>query len=215
MLSYREPDCSRERRTVKEIEFWFDFSSPYGYIASQKIDAIAARHGRAVRWKPWLIGALFKQLGYMPLEQQPGKKAYMLRDLPRHARAEGVALSFPSSFPEALIAAARAVYWLEEKKGVEAAGAFAKRAYVAYWAEGQKLSDAAVVARLASAFGVGEDETLAALNDPAVKDRLKRETDAAIAAGIFGSPFIVVDGEPFWGSDRLGEVERWLATGGW
>jgi 2-hydroxychromene-2-carboxylate isomerase len=195
------------------IDFYFDFSSPYGYLASTRIEAIAARHGRLVSWRPFLIGALYKQLGYMPLEQ-PGKRAYLLHDVPRSARAMGVALRFPRSFPEALIAPARAVYWIADQKP-QAAGAFAAAAFRAYWAEGRKLADPQVVAEIAAAQGFATETVLAALNDPAVKERLKTETDAAIANKVFGSPYIVIDGEPFWGADRLDQVERWLATGGW
>jgi 2-hydroxychromene-2-carboxylate isomerase len=195
------------------IDFYFDFSSPYGYLASTAIDALAARHGRTVRWRPFLIGALYKQLGYMPLEQ-PGKRAYLLHDVPRSARLMGVALSFPASFPQALIAPARAVYWIADQDPAKA-GAFARAAFRAYWADGRKLADPAVVAEIAADQGFAADAVLAALNDPAVKDRLKAETDAAIEAGVFGSPFIVVDGEKFWGSDRLDQVAKWLATGGW
>jgi 2-hydroxychromene-2-carboxylate isomerase len=195
------------------IDFYFDFSSPYGYLASTAIDALAARHGRTVRWRPFLIGALYKQLGYAPLEQ-PGKRAYFLHDVKRSARAMGVMLDIPPSFPEALIAPARAVYWIADRDEAKA-GAFAAAAFRAYWSEGRKLADPEIVAAIAAAQGFARESVLAALADPAVKDRLKAETDAAIAAGIFGSPFIVVDGERFWGSDRLDQVEKWLATGGW
>ena len=195
------------------IDFYFDFSSPYGYLASTKIEAIAARHARRVSWRPFLIGALYKQLGYMPLEQ-PGKRAYLLHDVPRSARAMGVTLSFPPSFPEALIAPARATYWIADQNP-EAAGAFAAAAFRAYWSEGRKIADPQVVAEIAAAQGFAKENVLAALNDPAVKDRLKAETDAAIANRVFGSPFIVIDGEAFWGADRLDQVEKWLATGGW
>jgi 2-hydroxychromene-2-carboxylate isomerase len=195
----------------QDVEFWFDFSSPYGYIASQKIDALAARYGRKVHWKPWLIGAIYKKHGYAPLEMAE-KKAYLFRDVTRHARFEGVPLTIPPSFPEGLLAAARALYWIEEKRGREKAARFGRAAYAAYWAEGKKLADPAVAAEIAAqSAGVPKDEVLTALNDPAVKERLKAETDAAIAKGVFGSPFIIVDGEPFWGSDRLGEVERFLS----
>jgi 2-hydroxychromene-2-carboxylate isomerase len=195
------------------IDFYFDFSSPYGYLASTRIEAIAARHGRLVAWRPFLIGALYKQLGYVPLEQ-PGKRAYLLHDAPRSARAMGVTLRFPPSFPEALIAPARAVYWIADRNP-PAAGAFAAAAFRAYWAEGRKLADPQVVAEIAAQQGFARDDVLAALADPAVKERLKTETDAAIANNVFGSPFIVIDGEPFWGADRLDQVDRWLATGGW
>jgi 2-hydroxychromene-2-carboxylate isomerase len=195
------------------IDFYFDFASPYGYIASTKIAAIAARHGRTVRWRPFLIGIVYKATHYVPLEI-PAKKDYLYRDVPRHARFHGVPLSFPATFPEGLIAASRAVYWIDDQ-APEEAGRFAEAAYRAYWAEGRKLADPAVVADLAAEQGIPRETTLAALNEPAVKDRLKQENEAAIARGVFGSPFIFVDGEPFWGSDRLDQIDRWLASGGW
>ena len=207
------PTSSKVPAMANAIDFYFDFSSPYGYLASTQIDALAVRHRRVVNWRPFLIGALYKQLGYTPLEQ-PGKRAYFLHDVPRSARAMGVTLNFPPSFPEALIAPARAVYWIADRDAAKA-GAFAAAAFRAYWSEGRKLADPEIVAEIAAGQGFAKEAVLAALNDQAVKDRLKAETDAAIAAGIFGSPFIVVDGERFWGSDRLDQVEKWLATGGW
>jgi 2-hydroxychromene-2-carboxylate isomerase len=211
---YAERRCKLRRIIMANpIDFYFDFSSPYGYLASTAIDALAARHGRVVRWRPFLIGALYKQLGYMPLEQ-PGKRAYFRHDVPRSARAMNIALTIPASFPAALIAPARALYWIADQDPAKAA-AFGRAAFRAYWAEGRKLADPAVVAEIAAAHGFAKEAVLAALADQAVKDRLKAETDAAIAAGIFGSPFIVIDGERFWGSDRLDQIEKWLATGGW
>jgi 2-hydroxychromene-2-carboxylate isomerase len=207
------PTSSKVSAMANAIDFYFDFSSPYGYLASTQIDALAARHRRVVKWRPFLIGALYKQLGYTPLAQ-PGKRAYFLHDVPRSARAMGVTLDIPPSFPEALIAPARAVYWIADRDAAKA-GAFAAAAFRAYWSEGRKLADPEIVAELAAGQGFAREAVLAALADQAVKDRLKAETDAAIAAGIFGSPFIVVDGERFWGSDRLDQVEKWLATGGW
>jgi 2-hydroxychromene-2-carboxylate isomerase len=198
---------------LTDIEFWFDFSSPYGYIAAMKIDALAGRYGRRVHWKPWLIGAIYKKYGYAPLEM-PEKKAYFFKDVARHAKFEGVTLSFPPGFPEGLLAPSRALYWIEDRYGREAAAGFGKAAYIAYWAEGRKLADPAVTAEIAGRFGPDKDAVLAALAEPAVKERLKAETDAAIAKGVFGSPFIIVDGEPFWGSDRLGELDRFLGGRG-
>ncbi len=197
----------------REIDFYFDFSSPYAYLASTQIDAVAARHGRTARWRPFLLGAVYKATGYHPLEQ-PGKRQYFLHDVPRCARLLGVPFAVPASFPESLLAASRATYWIADQDAAKAA-AFAKTAFAAYWAEGRKLADPAVVAELAAGQGFAKDAMLAALGDQRVKDRLKRETDAVIAAGIFGSPVTVVDGERFWGADRLDQVDRWLATEGW
>ena len=87
--------------------------------------------------------------------------------------------------------------------------------YRAYFAEDRDISSPEVTANVAAKLGVNRDELVQALDDPAVKERLKSEVDAAIERGVFGSPYIIVDGEPFWGSDRLDQVEKWLATGGW
>ncbi len=196
----------------RAIDFYFDFSSPYGYLASTRIDAVAARHGRAVRWRPYMLGVVYKSTGYHPLEQEP-KRRYMMHDVARCARLLGVPFRVPQRFPAALLAASRAVYWIEDRDPRQAA-AFAKACFAAYWQEDRDLAEAAVVAEIAAAQGVLAAELRIALEAPAVKARLKEETEAAIAAGVFGSPFILVDGEPFWGADRLDQVDRWLATGG-
>ena len=91
---------------------------------------------------------------------------------------------------------------------------FAQAAYHAHWGEGRDLSTAEQVAELGETLGC-RAATAAAVQDPAIKARLKEETDRSIERGVFGSPFIFVDDEPFWGADRLDQVERWLATGGW
>jgi 2-hydroxychromene-2-carboxylate isomerase len=91
----------------------------------------------------------------------------------------------------------------------------AQALYRAYFAEDRDISSPEVTASVASTLGLDREALLAALGDAAVKDRLRSEVDAAIARGVFGSPYIVIDGEPFWGADRLDQVEKWLATGGW
>jgi 2-hydroxychromene-2-carboxylate isomerase len=197
----------------REIDFYFDFSSPYAYLASTAIDGVAQKHGRAVRWRPYMLGVVYKSTGYHPLEQE-NKRRYMMHDVARCARAMGVPFAVPARFPEALLAASRAVYWIDDQDRRKA-GEFAKAAFRAYWQDGSNLADPAIVADIAAAHGIAAGALRTALDDPAVKDRFRRETEAAIAAGIFGSPFILVDGEPFWGADRLEQVDRWLASGGW
>jgi 2-hydroxychromene-2-carboxylate isomerase len=196
------------------IEFYFDFSSPYGYLASTRVDAIAARHGREVAWRPFLLGIAFKQTGQAPLVEQPIRGDYHRHDFPRSARRLGVPFTMPDGFPFLSLAAARAFYWLNDSDPVKAR-ALAKAVYHAAFGEGRNVTPAETVAELAAPLGVDRTALLAAVNDPAVKERLKTETEAAIARGVFGSPFVFVDGEPFWGSDRLDQVEEWLATGGW
>ena len=196
------------------IDFYFDFSSPYGYFASTRIDELGAKHGRAVTWRPILLGATFKITGGQPLPTIPLKGTYSAHDMARTARMLGVPFKMPSKFPVAGTAASRAFYWVGDKDPA-LAKKLARALYHAYFAEDRDISNPEVAGNVAAKLGVDKGELTQALNDPAVKERLRTEVDAAIERGVFGSPYIVVDGEPFWGADRLEQVERWLATGGW
>lgn len=196
------------------IDFYFDFSSPYGYFASHRIDAIAERHGRAVNWRPYLMGAVMKITGARPIPERPLIAAYGRRDMERTARHLGVPWQMPEPFPVATVAACRAYYWVLDRDPARAKR-LASVLYAAYFAEGHNIGEAEVVITLATAAGIERAALEAALQDPAVKQRLRVETDAAIARGVFGSPFFIVDGEPFWGNDRLAEVDEWLRAGGW
>ena len=199
---------------AEPIEFWFDFSSPYGYLAAQKIDALAARHGRTVDWRPMLLGVAFKQSGQAPLTQIPLKGDYSRRDFARSARYHGVAeFRMPEKFPIPSQAPARIVLWAKARDPAQAA-VVAKALYRAYFVEGLDVSDPDVAADVAARTGLDRAAARAAVDDPAVKDMLKREVDGGIARGVFGSPFVFVDGEPFWGLDRFDQIDRWLATGG-
>jgi len=195
------------------IEFHFDFSSPYGYLASTKIDALAAKYGREVVWKPILLGATFKVTGLPPLPTVPLKGDYSRHDFARSARFHGVPYSYPGVFPIATQAPARAFYWADARDHVKAK-ALASALLKAYFVDGVNISNPSDTAAVAASLGFDAAEVEAALNDPAVKEKLKTEVDAAIGRGVFGSPFVFVDGEPFWGLDRFDQIERWLATGG-
>ena len=194
------------------IDFYFDFSSPYGYLASRRIDELAAAHGRKVIWRPMLLGAAFKATGGAPLPSIPIKGVYAMRDFLRSARFYDIPYRQPTTFPVSTLSAARAFYWLQDRDPAKAV-ALAKALYIAYFTEDLDISKPENVGAVASRFGVKAEDLAAALNDPAVKDRTKKEVDAAVAKGVFGSPYVVVDGEPFWGMDRLDQVERWLAKG--
>ncbi len=196
------------------IDFYFDFSSPYGYLAAHKTDSIARLYGRAMIWRPILLGVIFKTTGAQPLLDVPIKGPYARRDMERTARFLGLPLVFPQVMPFPSIAAARAVYWVQDRDP-DKARELCLALYDKAFAEGGDIRDAAAVLDCAAGIGIDRDALAAALQDPAVKERLKAENDAAMAAGVCGSPFFVVDGEPFWGADRLDHVERWLATGGW
>jgi 2-hydroxychromene-2-carboxylate isomerase len=200
--------------TKAPIEFWFDFSSPYGYLAAYRIDDIAATAGRSVLWRPYLLGAAFKASGQSPLVSQPLRGPYSLRDMQRSARRLKVPLVFPEGFPLATIAAGRAFYWLEARDAGQARD-LAKALYRAAFAQGRNIGKTEIVLEVAGELGIDAAGLQDGIADPAVKERLRAETESAIARGIFGSPFFIVDGEPFWGNDRLDDVREWLKTGGW
>jgi len=195
------------------IEFWFDFSSPYAYLASEKIEELAARHGRRVEFKPTLLGVIFRTTGGVPLtELVPPKAAYFAHDFARSARYAGVPFRQPSVFPIPTVNAARAFLWLQDKDGPLAVR-FLHAAFRAYFSQDRSLAEPEVLNALATEIGTDPVAMMRGIQEPAIKDRLKALVDESIARGVFGAPTIFVDGEMFWGHDRLPQVERWLAAG--
>lgn len=192
------------------IDFYFDFSSPYSYIASEWIDAVAARHGRAVRWHAVLLGATFQAAGLKSPVDHPIKREYSLRDFERSARFAGVPYVHPAHFPVTTQNAARVFWWLLDTAGPERAVAWAHAGLRAYFTQGQDLSDPAVLRDALLGAGIVASEAEAVYTDPVWKERLREENNKAIAAGVFGAPFFVIDGEAFWGNDRRPQIEAWL-----
>ncbi|MDD5175119.1 MAG: 2-hydroxychromene-2-carboxylate isomerase [Sterolibacterium sp.] len=198
---------------AEPIEFYFDFSSPYSYLASEMIDELAAKYGRRVKWRPMMLGAAFQKTGLPLLVTVPLKGEYSLRDFSRSARFYGHPFKFPVKFPLATVVAARAYYWLHGQDCAKARE-FAHAIFRAYWMEGRDISELTVIQEIANGLGIDKDALTKAVASPEIKERLKSETDGAIAKGMFGAPYFIVDGEPFWGADRLPQIEKWLQTGG-
>jgi 2-hydroxychromene-2-carboxylate isomerase len=196
------------------LEFYFDFSSPYSYLAAEKIDTLAGRFGRPVNWHPLLLGVIFQRLGTLPLVQQPGQGSYAPHDMARSARFLGLPFSMPSRFPLPTQTAARTFYWLDGRNR-QLARQFAHTVFRAYYVDDCDISVPEAVIKMAVACGADHAELTAALVMPELKERLKQETEVAIAQGVFGAPWVVVDGEAFWGADRLPQIEKWLETGGY
>ena len=199
--------------TKAAVQFYFDFSSPYSYIASEWIEALAARHGRAVQWHAILLGVTFQAAELRSPVHYPIKREYTYRDFARSARFEGVPYTQPQPFPIATQNAARVFWWLADTQGMGAAAAWARAGLRAYFVRGVPLNNAAALKRLASESSLDAEAAERVWNDPLWKDRLKRANEAALAAGVFGAPFFTIDGEPFWGNDRKAQMERWLAQG--
>jgi 2-hydroxychromene-2-carboxylate isomerase len=199
---------------AEPITFYFDFSSPYGYLAAEQIAPIAARHRREVLWRPILLGAIFKTSGGKPLAEFALKWSYAQHELARSARRHTIPFVVPTPFPFLTLAASRAFYWLETTDPKRAAP-FARAVFRGAFAEGRDMSLPIAVAGAAALIGIDDSALMEAIDDQRWKDRLRAETDQALARGVFGSPFFLIDGEPFWGVERLSEIDAWLGTGGW
>lgn len=195
------------------IRFYFDFSSPYSYIANEWLDPLAAQHGRAVERHAILLGVTFQAAELKSPVSYPIKREYSVRDFARSARFHDLAYRLPDPFPIATQNAARIFWWLKDSRGEAAAAAWAHAGLRAVFQRGLPLNDAATLKAVAAESGIDPAEAESVWNDPVWKDRLKRANEAAIAAGVFGAPFFIVDGEPFWGNDRRPQIERWLASG--
>ena len=196
------------------IEFYFDFSSPYGYLGAQRIETVAAEFGRTVLWRPILLGVIFKTTGQSPLVSQTLRGPYSARDMARSARKLGVKFALPEGFPFSSVYPCRIFYWLDSRSP-EDAKAYARAVYHAAFADGKPPAEPEAAVDVAVGLGHDRAAVLAGMQDPAIKEQLRDATQQAMHKGVFGSPFFIVDGEPFWGSDRLGEVREWLQTGGW
>ncbi|MDD9877195.1 MAG: 2-hydroxychromene-2-carboxylate isomerase [Magnetovibrio sp.] len=196
------------------IEFWFDFSSGYAYFAAMAVDDLAARHGREVSWRPYMLGVAFKKTGVRGLSSTPMKSDYARLDWARLARRTGLPFQPPANHPIVQLPASRAYYWVEET-APEKTHDFGRALFHAYFAEARDLADPAVVAAVGAEVGLPAAGIEAGLASEPMKAKLKAASDEAISKNVFGSPFFLCDGEPFWGFDRMDMLEEWLETGGW
>ncbi|MGM9485191.1 2-hydroxychromene-2-carboxylate isomerase [Roseateles sp. NT4] len=194
------------------VQFYFDFSSPYSYIASEWVEAVAARHGRRVQWHAILLGVTFQAAELKSPVSHPIKRDYTLRDFERSARFAGLPYRQPEIFPIATQNAARVFWWLHDHDPARAV-AWAHAGLRAYFTRGVVLNDGEALKALLAESGIDAAAAEAAWSDLTWKARLKAENEAAVAAGVFGAPHFIVDGEPFWGNDRQAQIERWLANG--
>lgn len=199
--------------TKAPIEFWFYFTSAYAYFASLEIEDVAREAGRELVWRPFMLGSAFEVTGARGLSNTPLKREYALHDWDRIARKRKVAFELPPAHPVLPIAATRAFYRLEEESP-DAAVAFAKRVFELYFTQGLDTRDPQAVAALAETFLPGAD-ILAALSSDHYKRLVRQRSEEAVQRGVFGSPWMFVAGEPFWGWDRLPMLREWLKSGGW
>ncbi|MDY7577422.1 2-hydroxychromene-2-carboxylate isomerase [Herbaspirillum sp. RTI4] len=195
------------------LDFYFDFSSPYGYFGATKIEALAAAAGREVEWHPLLLGAIFKNIGTASLVSVPLKGPYSLHDMQRSARFHGIPFRMPDTFPVSTQIAARAMLWIKQHLGKAVATQFALAVYHAYFYDNQDIGSLPLILDIAAANGADRPQLEAALAQDEIKNALKASIEAALERGVFGAPFVIVDGEAFWGLDRFEQLAAFLKNG--
>lgn len=203
-------------QTSIPIQFYFDFISPFGYFASLRIDELARGYGRQVEWTSMLVGvSVLKVMGIPPIIELPLKGPYVINDAKRYARQHEIAFERTSLSPTSRpVEAGRAYAWAKEIDPA-AAKRLAGLIFRSYFERCLDISDDSVLkacvgeARLSwPAF-----EAARVVGTPA--KLLRHNVQLSIQRGVFGSPFFIVDGEPFFGLEKLPVVEEWLAAGGW
>ncbi len=189
------------------IDFFFDFSSSYSYVAVPRLTRLADQHGWDVRWKPIALGAIFKARGHLPPNPGDPKGAYIWRDVARCAAESGLEYNWPEPFPFNSIPAAR-VFYVLAKDDRQQAEAWARAVFSASFAEGRDCSDPAVLSDIAGSLGLDGQRLLEATKDDSIKQALKDVTAEAMDKGVFGAPTFIAGGEMYWGADRLDSLER-------
>ncbi len=184
------------------IDFFFDFASPYSYLANTQLDIFAAEHAVTFTRRPVLLGAVFKETGNQMPALLPAKGKYMGQDLPRIASVFGVPLRWPKEFPVPSIGLLRATMAVRSEAPA-ALSRFIEVAFAACWAESRDLKDAATLSEIAQKAAVPEALVLQANASQVCKDALRMETEAAVAAGCFGAPTFAVGKELFFGVESL------------
>ena len=200
-------------QTMRPIDFYFDFASPYGYFMSEKINALAERHGRTVTWRPILLFALLRALGLPPPFEHPVKLHYITADFERSARFLEIPYDLPPAFPALTQHAARAFYLLNQQMPATAM-LFAQSVLRAYFRQGRDISTIDTIAHLVceASDSLGPETAVnGLLKSDIAKALLQDAITAAVDQKVFGSPFIIIDGEPFFGVDRLPQIAAKLA----
>ena len=187
------------------IEFFFDCSSPWTYLAFHNIQRLAAELEEPIAWRPVLVGGIFNSVNpsvyAMRDNPVPAKQAYMLKDLQDWARAAGLKIVMPPKvFPVNSVKAMRGCLWLAPRGQLLP---FASAVFEAYWAREEDISQDPVLLKICEQIGVNGDEFLAGIAQPAIKEQLKANTEEVIRRGGFGSPTLYLGDDMYFGNDRL------------
>ena len=192
------------------IEVWYEFASTYSYLATARVESVAAEAGHTVSWRPFLLGPVFARQGWSdsPFNIYPAKGAYMWRDLERSCARLGLPFNRPSVFPRSSVRAARvAIVGMAEPW----IGAFTRAIYHANFVDDRDISDPDEIERVLDGLGLPARDIVERAESAEYKPKLRDQTARAITLGIFGAPTFVVNGELFWGNDRLDEAIAWAS----
>ena len=194
---------------TKQVEFFFDIGSSYSYIAYKALPALADAHGAQIVWKPMLLGGVFKASGNHSPAEVPAKGQWMNRDLQRWAARYGAPFTLNPNFPINTLTLMRGAVGMQ-MRGLDFPK-YLETMFHAMWAEPRNLGDPQELAAVLRQAGFDVDAFQALVNDPAVKEQLKKNTEEAVARGVFGAPTFFVGDDMFWGQDRLDFVAEALA----
>ena len=192
------------------VQFWFEYASTYSYVAAMRVEQVAAARRVPVQWKPFLLGPLFQRQGWAdsPFNLYPARGRYMWRDIERLCGQYGIPFRRPTAFPRNSLLAARVAIlgegasWLPE---------FSRSVYLANFAQDHDIAEPDLVAGILDALGQEGGRLIDLARSPENKARLRAQTERAWELGIFGAPSFVVNGELFWGQDRIEQAFDWLA----
>ena len=196
----------------KKLEFFYDCSSPWTYLAFSKIEEVAKRHDAELIWKPILVGGVFNSVNPSVYETRSNpvkpKARYYAKDLQDWAHLYGLKIGQPTVFPVNSVKAMRGAFVAHEHGKISP---YSRRVFEIYWGEDRDISQDDILRQVARAVGLDEDEFFSKIASFEYKEKLKSNTDDLIARGGFGSPTIFVDGDMFFGNDRLVLIEHALS----
>lgn len=193
----------------KTVEFFFDLGSPAAYLAFRRLPAICEAADATLHWRPMLLGGVFQATGNQSPVNIPAKGRYLFADLQRFARRHDIPFRQNPHFPINTLTLMRMATGLQLREPQRFLP-YVEAVYRAIWADGLDMNDPAVVAGVLRQAGFDPDALLALAGDGQVKQRLKDDTQEAVARGVFGAPTFFVDGEMYWGQDRLDFVKEAL-----
>lgn len=194
-----------------QVDFWVSVGSTYSYLTLMRIGEVAERAGVSLRWRPFDVRALLTRQKNVPFADKPAKLAYMWRDIGRRAAARGLSPRLPAPYPIAELARANRVAVLGMREGW--GEAYLRATYRRWFEKGEPPGEDPNLSTVLAELGLNARETLARADEPGIVKALADETDAAERAGLFGVPSFTVDGELFWGDDRLEDALCWAREG--